>query len=140
MAIESIDSVMEQLVLTGGSKIDWQEGESRAVEDGQWSIHDHADHKLFDGHLYPAVITRMQCLSVMVDVESKADPHLQAELFVLFDPVTRRIEAMEIWDPDSCGILLTLMCWPGLEQARKLTIAAMHQWQRAIDNGWYDGI
>ena len=121
MAIESIDSVMEQLVLTGGSKIDWQEGESRAVKDGQWSIHDHADHKLFDGYLYPVVITRMQCLNITVGD--------QAELLVMFDPITRRIEAMEVWDTDTCGILLTLMFWPGLESARKLVIATMTQWQ-----------
>ena len=132
MAIESIDSVMEQLVLTGGSKIDWQEGESRALKDGQWSIHDHADHQLFDGHLYPAVITRMQCLNITVGD--------QAELLVLFDPVTRRIEAMEVWDTDTCGILLTLVFWPGLESARKLVIATMSQWQQAIDNGWFEGI
>ena len=96
MTIENIDNVLEQLVLAGGSKIDWQEGESRAVKDGQWSIDDHADHKLFDGHLYPAVITRMQCLNVSIDVESPADPFLQAQLLVMFDPVTRRIEAMEV--------------------------------------------
>ena len=140
MTIENIDNVLEQLVLAGGSKIDWQEGESRAVKDGQWSIDDHADHKLFDGHLYPAVITRMQCLNVSIDVESPADPFLQAQLLVMFDPVTRRIEAMEVWDPDSCGILLTLMFWPGLESARKLLIATMNQWQQAIADGWYDGI
>ena len=141
MAIESIDSVMEQLVLTGGSKIDWQEGESRSVDDGQWSIHDHADHKLFDGHLYPAMITRMQCLNVSIDVETPPNPlGPQAELLVMFDPVTRRIEAMEVWDTDTCGILLTLMFWPGLESARKLVIATMTQWKQAIDNGWFEGI
>lgn len=140
MAIESIDAVMEQLVLTGGSKIDWKDGESRAVGDGQWSIHDHADHQLFDGHLHPTTITRMQCLSVMLDVPAPADPLTQAELLVMFDPGTRRIEAMEIWDPDTCGILLTLMFWPGLESARKQVIATVYQWQQAIDNGWFEGI
>ena len=140
MAVESIDNVLEQVIRSGGSKIDWKDGESRAVKDGQWSIHDHADHKLFDGHLHPTTITRMQSLSVMFDVPIPTEPLLQAELLVLFDPVTRRIEAMEVWDTDTCGILLTLMFWPGLESARKLVIATVNQWQQAIDNGWFEGI
>jgi len=132
MAIESIDNVLEALVLSGGSKIDWQEGESRSVDDGQWSIGNCPDHETFDGHLYPAVVDRMQGLTIAVGD--------QAELLVMFDPVTRRIEGMKVWDMDSCGTLLTLMFWPGLESARKLVIETMNQWQQAIDNGWFDGI
>ena len=58
----------------------------------------------------------------------------------MFDPVTRRIEGMKVWDTDSCGMLLILLFWPGLESARKLVIATMTQWRQAIDNGWFEGV
>ena len=141
MAVESIDNVLEQVIRSGGSKVDWKDGESRAVGDGQWSIHVRQDHQLFDGHLHPSVITRMQQLNLIVQWPAPpTEPDPQAELLVIFDPVTRRIEAMEVWDMDTCTVLLTLLFWPGLESARKLVISTMTQWQQAIDNGWFEGI
>ena len=142
MAIESIDSVLEQLVLTGGSKIDWKEGESRALVESDWSISDHADGgQLFNGHLHPTTITRMQQLTLLLEVD---DPHdnmqTEAELCVLFDPLTRRIEAMEVWDITYATTVLTLFFWPGLESARKLVIATMAHWQQAIADGWFEGV
>ena len=142
MAIESIDDVLEQVIRSGGSKVDWKEGETRTLVEGDWSISDHADGgQLFSGHLHPTTITRMQQLTLVVEVDPPHGQHkTQSELCVLFDPLTRRIEAMEVWDIDFGQTLLTLFFWPGLESARKLVIATINQWQQAIDNGWFEGV
>ena len=129
--METIDNVLEQLVLTGGSKIDWQPGESRRLVSGDWSINSDIDCSNLD-HLPVATRERLHRLSIHHDEN--------CQLVLLFDPITRRIEAMEVIDLDTGCSLLTLTFWPGLESARKLTIATINQWQRAIDNGWFEGI
>ena len=139
--METIDHVLEQAVLNGWAKIDWKEGESRTLSDGDWSLGDLDNYRMFEGHLHPTTITRMQQLTMAVEVDTPPNQYgPQSELIALFDPVTRRIEAMEVWSIDDCSTLLTLMFWPGLESARKLVIATTHQWRRAIADGWFDGI
>ena len=141
MAIESIDNVLEQLVLSGSPKLDAQAGETNVFTDGRWQIGDHKDHGLFEEHIGSTIAARMQELLIEIKVD---DPHddLQTltQLLVHFDPVTRRIEAMEVWDITYETTVLTLMFWPGLESARKLVISAMAHWQQVIADGWFEGV
>ena len=131
MTIENIDNVLQQLVLSGGAKLDWKEGESRSCIDGNWSIAEDTDCSVFE-HLEETITKRLCRLDICVT----DDAHLQA----IFDPETRRIEALEIYEIDTGGVLLTLWFWPGLEVARKLTIATRKQWGKAIEDGWFEGI
>ena len=47
---------------------------------------------------------------------------------------------MDVWDPDFGTQLLSMLFWPGMESARKLTIATLNQWRKAIADGWFEGI
>ena len=134
--IETIDNVLEALVLAGGEKIDWSQPDpngsiGRSCPIGSWSITEDTDCSVFE-HL-DETITKRLC---RLDLNINDDAHLQA----IYDPDTRRIEALEVYEVDTGGVLLTLWFWPGLESARKLTIATINQWNKAIENGWFDGI
>ena len=133
MTIENIDNVLEQLVLSGGSKIDWcgEGSEGRAVPVGAWSIVDDTDCSHLE-HLHETITKRL----CRLDLNVNDDAQLQA----IFDPVTRRIQALEIYESDFGGTLLTLMFWPGLESAKKLAASTFDQWRKAVDEGWFDGI
>lgn len=132
--IENIDNVLDQLVLAGGLKIDWVEGEERKCPNGSWWVDDPVDHQLFDDQLQPTAMIQMQHLAMVVEVTQTSDAHLH----LLFDPETRRIEATEVSDPATGGTLLTLLFWPGLDSARKLAIATLNHWRQAIDDGLLD--
>ena len=132
--IETIDNVLNQLVLAGGEKIDWIEGEERKCLNGSWWVDDPVDHQLFDVHLQPTAMIQMQHLVMVVELNQTAHAHRH----LLFYPETRRIEAAEVSDPSTGGTLLTLLFWPGLISARKLAIATMTHWLQAIDDGWLD--
>ncbi len=133
MTIENIDNVLEQLVLSGGSKIDWggEGSEGRAVPVGAWSIVEDTDCSHLK-HLHETITKRL-CL---LDLTVTDDACLRA----MFDPETRRIEAFDVYEVDTGGILLTLMFWPGLESAKKLAASTFDQWHKAVDEGWFDGI
>jgi hypothetical protein len=133
---ENIDNLLEQLVLAGGEKIDWSQPApdgsiGRSCPIGSWSIAEDTDCSVFE-HLEETITKRLCRLDICVT----DDAHLQA----IFDPETRRIEALEIYEIDTGGVLLTLWFWPGLEVARKLTIATRKQWDKAIEDGWFEGI
>ena len=132
--IETIANVLNQLVLSGGVKIDWIEGEVRKCPNGSWWVDDPVDHQLFDDQLQSRAMIQMQHLAMVVELSETSDAHLH----LLFDPETRRIEAAEVSDPSTGGTLLTLLFWPGLASARKLAIATMTHWLEAIDDGWLD--
>ena len=135
--IENIDNLLEQLVLAGGEKIDWNQpdqngsAQSRSCSIGSWSIHHDTDCSVFE-HL-DDTITKRLC---RLDLNINDDAHLQA----IYDPETRRIEALEIYECELASNLLTLTFWPGLESARKLTIATVSQWCKAIEDGWFEGV
>ena len=136
MAIETIDNVLEALVLAGGEKIDWSQpapdGQSgRLCPIGSWSITEDTDCSVFE-HL-DDTITKRLC---RLDLNVTDYAHLQA----IYDPETRRIEALEIYECELASNLLTLTFWPGLESARQLTIATINQWTKAIENGWFEGV
>ena len=95
--IETIDNVLNQLVLAGGVKIDWVEGEERKCSNGSWWVDEPVDHQLFDDHLQPTAMIQMQHLAMVVEFKQTAHVHLH----LLFDPETRRIEAAEFSDPAS---------------------------------------
>ena len=91
-------------------------GETRTLVEGDWSISDHADGgQLFSGHLHPTTITRMQ-LTLVVEVDPLMVSTRRNRSFGPFDPLTRRIEAMEVWDIDFGQTLLTLFFCPGWNQ------------------------
>ena len=132
--IESIDNLLEQLVLAGGEKIDWDETsitgqQGRFCPVGSWSIAEDTDCSVFE-HL-DDTITKRLC---RLDLNVNDDAHLQA----IYDPETRRIEALEVYECDTGSCLLTLTFWPGLASARKLTLATFNQWNKAIENGWFE--
>ena len=133
---ESIDDVLEQLVLAGGEKIDWSQpapdGQSgRLCPIGSWSIKEDTDCSVFE-HLDETITKRLCRLDLNVDGKA----HLQA----IYDPETRRIEALEIYECELGSSLLTLTFWPGLEAARNLTIGTVSQWCKAIEDGWFEGV
>ena len=97
--IETIDNVLNQLVLAGGEKIDWIEGEERKCPNGSWWVDEPVDHQLFDDHLQPTAMIQMQHLAMVVELNQTAHAHLH----LLFDPETRRIEAAEVSDPSTGG-------------------------------------
>ncbi len=129
MKIETVDSVLHALMSVGGEKIDWKEGESRTCPNGSWSISESSDcsHLV---HLDESITERLSRLDITVNQE--------INLQVIFDPETRRNEALEIYESTTARSLLILMFWPGLESAKKLAIAVVGQWQRAIEDGWYE--
>ena len=129
MKIETVDSVLHALMSVGGEKIDWKEGESRTCPNGSWSILECSDcsHLV---HLDESITERLSRLDITVNQE--------INLQVIFDPETRRNEALEIYESTTARSLLILMFWPGLESAKKLAIAVVGQWQRAIEDGWYE--
>lgn len=129
MAIETVDYVLHALMSAGGEKIDWKEGESRYCPNGSWSISESTDcsHLV---HLHETITKRLSRLDITINQE--------INLQVMFDPKSRRIEALEIYESITSRSLLILMFWPGLESAKKLAIAAVGQWQRAIEDGWYE--
>ena len=129
MKIETVDSVLHALMSVGGEKIDWKEGESRTCPNGSWSISECSDcsHLV---HLDEAITQRLSRLDITVNQE--------INLQVIFDPQSRRNEALEIYESTTARSLLILMFWPGLESAKKLAIATVGQWQRAIEDGWYE--
>ena len=136
MTIENIDNVMQSLMLEGGGKIDFDQpdpngGTGRYCPDGSWSIKEDTDCSHLD-HLLETVTKRLYRLDICVT----EDAHVQA----IFDPETRRIEALEIYETDAGSNLLTLTFWPGLDAARKLTIATSAQWCKAVTDGWFDGV
>ena len=130
MPIETIDNVIHSLMSAGGEKIDWVKGESRSCPDGSWSISEGTNCRHL-GHLDNTITKRLSRLDITVNRE--------INLQVIFDPESRRNEALEIYESTSARTLLTLMFWPGLESARKLAIASIDQWHRAIEDGWYEG-
>lgn len=125
---------MQSLISAGGEKIDWnqpdQDGrQGRVCLINSWSIKEDTDCSVFE-HLHETITKRL----CRLDINVNDDAHLQA----IFDPETRRIEALEIYEIDTGGVLLTLWFWPGLEVARKLTIATRKQWDKAIEDGWFE--
>ena len=98
---------------------------------GSWSIIEGTDFGGFE-HLSETITKRLCRLDICVT----DDAHLQA----IFDPETRRIEALEIYECISGGVLLTLWFWPGLELARQMTTAVNSQWCKAIADGWFEGV
>ena len=134
MTIETIDDVLEQLVLSGGVKIDWDQAamkEGRTCPPGSWSIYTDNDCSNLE-HLTVAVRERLHHLAIHYDEDG--------QFHLMFDPKTRRIEAMEVSELDTGGLLLTLLFWPGLDGAKTLYLATMASWHQAIENGWFDGI
>ena len=137
MSIDNIDNVLEQLVLAGGEKIDWgQPGPngsipSRSYPVGSWSIVEDTDCSAFD-HLDDTITKRLCRLTLTVNDD--------ADLQAIYDPDTRRIEALAVYECATGGVLLTLWFWPGLESARNLSIATLSQWCKAIEDGWFEGI
>lgn len=129
MTIETVDNVLHALMSAGGEKIDWKDGESRSCPNGSWSISESTDCSHF-GHLDETITKRLSRLDITVNQE--------INLQVIFDPESRRNEALEIYESTTARSLLILMFWPGLESAKKLAIAAIDQWQRAIEDGWYE--
>lgn len=134
--IENIDNLLEQLVLAGGEKIDWSQPDpngqqGRSCPIGSWSIVEDTDCSVFE-HLEETITKRLSRLDLNVDGEG----HLQA----IYDPETRRIEALEVYECETGGVLLTLWFWPGLDAACRLTIATVSQWCKAIEDGWFEGI
>jgi hypothetical protein len=134
--IENIDNLLEQLVLAGGEKIDWSQPDpdgsmGRSCPIGSWSIAEDTDCSVFE-HLDDTITKRLCRLDLTVN----DDAHLQA----IYDPETRRIEALEVYECATGGVLLTLWFWPGLESARNLSIATLSQWCKAIEDGWFEGI
>ena len=129
--IENIDNVLQALISAGGEKIDYDPngGNARSCLTNYWSIAEDTDCSVFE-HL-PETITKRLC---RLDICVTDNAHLQA----IYDPETRRIEALEIYELDSGGVMLTLWFWPGLEVARKLTIATRKQWDKAIADGWFE--
>jgi hypothetical protein len=81
-------------------------------------------------HLDESITERLSRLDITVNQE--------INLQVIFDPKTRRNEALEIYESTTTRSLLILMFWPGLDSAKKLAIAVVGQWQRAIEDGWYE--
>ena len=133
---ETIDFVLQKLVATGAPKDDAKPGETCHHGVGSWSIHKpHGQflcaNEVVFSHLHKQVAKRLEHLHLVRE---------HGSISVVFDPVTRRIEAVEIFEHDCGGILLTLYYWPGLEQAEKLCASTIHQWHQAIANGWFDGI
>ena len=136
MTIENIDNVMQALISAGGEKIDWNQPDpngsiGRSCPIGSWSIVEGTDSSHLD-YLHETITKRLSRL----DLNVSDDAHLQA----IFDPETRRIEALEVYELDTGGVLLTLWFWPGLEVARKLTIASRRQWDKALADGWFEGL
>ena len=136
MSIENIDNLLEQLVLAGGEKVDWNQPDpdgliGRSCPINSWCIVHDTDCCVFE-NLDETITKRMSRLDLNID----GDAHLQA----IYDPETRRIEALEVYECTTGGVLLTLWFWPGLASARKLAIATINQWTKAIENGWCDGI
>ena len=129
--MENIDNVLLQLVLAGCTKIDWEPGKTRSCPDGSWSISTDPDCSYLKD-LEEIVTKRMQVLSIDVNVN--------VGLQVFFDPVSRRVEAFEVYETEFGGMLLTMMFWPGLASARELCNSTLNQWQQAIENGWFEGI
>ena len=132
--IENIDNVLEQLVLTGGVKVDWDQTsmrKGRVCPPGSWSIYTDNDYSNLE-HLTVAARERLHRLAIHYDEDG--------QLHLAFDPETRRIEAMEVTELDTGGLLLTLLFWPGLDGAKALYLATMAHWKEAIDNGWFDEI
>ena len=78
-------------------------------------------------------------LKTRIDI-IQISPDKDGQIGVIFDPVTRRIEALEIGETPFGGCLLRMLFWPGLEAAQALYMATMANWKEAIDNGWFDGI
>ena len=133
---ENIDNVLEQLVLAGGEKIDWSQPDpdgqqGRFCPIGSWSIKEDTDCSVFE-HL-DDTITKRLC---RLDLNVSGDAHLQA----IYDPETRRIEALEVYECTTGGVLLTLWFWPGLDAACRLAIGTLEEWRKAIENGWFEGI
>ena len=133
---ETIDNVLQALISAGGEKIDWDETaligqQGRNCPIGSWSIKEETDCSFFE-HL-SSTITQRLC---RLDLNVSDDSHLQA----IFDPETRRIEALEIYETDSGHVMLTLTFWPGLEVARQMSTAVYGQWCKAIDDGWFEGV
>ena len=134
--MENIDYILCKLVANGAPKDDAKPGEVCHHGAGSWSIHKPHPQFVFAnavvfGHLHATVAARLEYL------------HLNREhgsISLVFDPVSRRIEGVEITETDFGGILLALHFWPGLEQAEKLYQATIKQWHQAIANGWFDGI
>ena len=80
-----------------------------------------------------------QRLVQMLSYQPSEDDHGQIHL--MFDPETRRIQAMEISSSpvESGGPLLTLavLARTGSSERALFTIA---RWKQAIADGWFDGI
>lgn len=137
MAIENIDNVLEALVLSGAVKIDMDQPDpsgspGRCCPDGSWHVWPDAPGSEHYEHLTTIEKQRLQMLSI--------NPDDHGQIHLMFDPETRRIQAMEISELESGGNLLTLLFWPGLEGAKSLYQATMASWHQAIENGWFDGI
>ncbi|KZR86253.1 hypothetical protein MITS9509_03492 [Synechococcus sp. MIT S9509] len=132
MTIENIDNVLEALVLAGGVKIDWDDvGDAgRSCPDGSWYVGTDIDTS-WARDLEVAVQQRMDIIQINVDNDG--------QIGVIFDPVTRRIEAMEIGETDFGGLLLRMTFWPGLETARELYRSTMANWKQVLEDGWFEG-
>ena len=64
----------------------------------------------------------------------------KGQLHLMFDPDTRRIQAMEVTEIESGGNLLTLLFWPGMTTARELYRTAIDSWEKAMEDGWFEGV
>ena len=58
----------------------------------------------------------------------------------MFDPSSRRTKAMEVTEPDTGGLLLTLTFWPGMETAREIYDSTMANWKQVLEDGWFEGV
>ena len=128
----SIDTVLEALVKAGGKKIDRKPGESRCCPDGSWSIKTDPPCCEHYEHLTTPEKQRLQMLSIRADDKG--------QLHLMFDPDTRRIQAMEVTEIESGGNLLTLLFWPGMTTARELYRTAIDSWEKAMEDGWFEGV
>ena len=137
MAIESIDNVLEQLVLSGAVKVDMDQPDpsgkpGRCCPNGSWHAYSDASGCDHYEHLTAVEKQRLQMLSI--------NPDGHGQIHLMFDPSTRRIQATEISELESGYPLLTLFFWPGLETAHSVYRQTIARWQKAIADGWFEGV
>ena len=121
---ENIDFVLQKLVTTGQRWHTYRPEPQRRKE----------VVAVFD-ELHPTISSRLDWIHI---AQRDGAGDFAGTLSVVFDPITRRIEGMEVAEPLSAGLLLTLRFWPGLEQAQKLFASTVKQWDLAVENGFLD--
>ena len=124
----SIDTVLEALVKAGGKKIDFDQPDpsgnpGRNCPPGTWSTWTDTDASNL-AWVSEEVRNRLHHVSLHIDNDG--------QIHMLFDPVTRQIEAMEVTELDTGGLLLTLSFWPGMDAAKAIYRSTMDHWKRVL--------